>query len=303
MQQGGTVTATAQVFASGGAAMGAGTYTLDWRSSNPQAVTVDQRTGALRAAALGAAWIVASAGDARDSVRVTVTAPLTATAPAQPAPPTVARVDIAGADLSLEVGAPPQTLSAAVLDASGRPVSRPVTWSSSNPQVASVDGSGRVTATGAGTAQITAAADGRSDQVRVTVAAAPAPTPPPSPAPTPAPVAAAPALPSAAEARTAIDGYLEALRTNNRDLVTRLWGSAPEGDRDDLLDAMGQRQFQVTPGTVSDPVAEGATATVTFPVAANWRTSFGQNRNGNFNFRARMERAGNEWRLASVVLQ
>jgi hypothetical protein len=173
-----------------------------------------------------------------------------------------------------------------------------VTWSSSNPQVASVDGSGRVSAVGAGSAQITATVEGRSDQLGVTVAAAS-----PTPAPEPAPVAAAPALPSAADARTAIDAYVAALGGNDRDTVTRLWGSAPEGDRGDLLDAMGSRDFRVTLGTVSNPVADGTAAAVTFPVAAAWRSNFGQNRGSNFNFRARLERAGNEWRLASVVLQ
>jgi serine/threonine-protein kinase len=316
MQQGGSATATAQVFASSGAAMTGG-FTLAWRSSNPAAITVDQRTGALRAAGPGAAWIVAAAGDARDSVRLTVTAPTTATAtpppsqpaprPAQPtpqpAPPTVARVEIAGPDLDLEVGSPARTLTASVVDSNGRPLTRPVTWSSSNTQVAAVDGSGRVTAVGAGSAQITATIDGRSDQVGVRVAAAPPPLEP-EPAPVAsAPVASAPALPSAEDARVAVEGYVAALGSNDRDTVTRLWGSAPEGDRGDLLDAMGSRDFRVTLGTVSTPVADGGAAVVTFPVAAAWRSNFGQNRGGNFNFQARLERAGNAWRLASVVLQ
>jgi hypothetical protein len=189
-------------------------------------------------------------------------------------------------------------LSASVVDSNGRPVTRPVTWSSSNPRVASVDGSGRVTAVGAGLTQITATLDGRSDQVGVTVAAAP-----PPPAPEPAPVASAPALPSAEDARAAVESYVAALGSNDRDTVTRLWGSAPEGDRGDLLDAMGSRDFRVTLGDVSNPVADGPAALVTFPVAGAWRSNFGQNRGGNFNFQARLERAGNAWRLASVVLQ
>jgi serine/threonine protein kinase/uncharacterized protein YjdB len=313
MQQGGSATATAQVFASSGAAMNGG-FTLAWRSSNPAAVTVDQRTGALRAAGPGAAWIVAAAGGARDSVRLTVTAPATtastpppnrpAPRPAEPTPqpaaPTVARVEIAGPDLDLEVGSPARTLTASVVDSNGRPVSRPVTWSSANPQVASVDGSGRVTAVGAGSTQITATMDGRSDQVGVTVTVAAAP---PRPAPEPAPVASAPALPSTEDARAAVEGYVAALGSNDRDTVTRLWGSAPEGDRGDLLDAMGSRDFRVTLGTVTTPVADGSAALVTFPVAAAWRSNFGQNRGGNFNFQARLERAGNAWRLVSVVLQ
>jgi hypothetical protein len=161
-----------------------------------------------------------------------------------------------------------------------------------------VDASGRVTAVGAGSARITATVGASSAQVGVSVAEAP-----PAPASRPAPAASAPALPSAPDARTAIEGYVAVLGSNDRDTVTRLWGSAAEGRRGDLLSAMGQRQFQVTLGTVSSPVADGAAATVTFPVAVAWRTSFGQNRSGNFNFRARLERSGSEWRLASVVLE
>jgi hypothetical protein len=110
-------------------------------------------------------------------------------------------------------------------------------------------------------------------------------------------------VPSAEDARGAVEGYVAALGRNDRDTVTRLWGSAPAGDREDLVDAMGQRDFRVTLGTVSDPVADGDAATVTFPVSATWRSSFGQNRAGTFDFRARFERAGNEWRLTSVVRQ
>ena len=294
VQQGATGSATAQVFGSGGAAMGAGTYTLAWRSSNPAAVTVDPRSGAYRAAGPGAAWIVATAGSAQDSVRVTVAA-------------TVAAVDIAGSDVTLQVGDPARALTASVLDSNRQPLQRPLTWSSSNPGVASVDGNGRVTPVGSGTARITATADGRSDQVSVTVAAAttaaPPPTAAPAPAPAPAPVAAAPALPSSAEARSAIDAYVAALGRNDGDTVTRLWGGAPAGDRGDLLDLMGERTVVVTLGTVSNPVLDGAAAGVTFAATVAYRTSFGQNRTQDFNFRARLERSGAQWVLASAVLQ
>ena len=111
------------------------------------------------------------------------------------------------------------------------------------------------------------------------------------------------APPSAAEARTAIDAYAAAVGRNDRDTVTRLWGSAPEGDRGDLLDAMGQRQLTVAVGNVSNPTLEGAAATVTFQLTAAYRTSFGQNRSGTFNFRGRLERSGAQWALTSAVLQ
>jgi serine/threonine protein kinase len=286
MPQGGTASATAQVFASGGAAMSAGTYTLSWRSSNPAAVTVSPQ-GALRAAGPGTAWIVAAAGNARDSVRITVAA-------------AVAAVDIAGEDVSLRVGDPARTLTASVLDSNRQAMQRPVTWSSSNLGVATVDASGRLTPVGAGTAQITATAEGRSDQVAVTVAAAAVAA---APTPAPAPAAATPAPPSAADVRSAVEGYVAALGRNDRDAVTRLWGNAPEGDRGDLLDILGQRNLAVTLGEVSAPTLEGAAAVVTFQTTAAYRTSFGQNRSEGFNFRARLERTGSQWALVSAILQ
>jgi hypothetical protein len=286
MPQGGTANASAQVFASGGAAMAAGSYALAWRSSNPQAVTVTPQ-GALRAAGPGAAWIVATAGNARDSVRITVAA-------------AVASVDIAGSDLDLEVGDPASALTASVLDSNRQAMQRPVTWTSSNPGVATVDGSGRVTAVSAGTARITASADGFSDAVGVSVAARPTPA---APTPAPAPVATAPALPSSAEVRSAVEAYVAALGRNDRDTVTRLWGSAPQGDRNDLFDVMGGAQLRMTLGTVSEPAADGTAATVTFAVAANYRSGFGQNRNADFSFRGRLQRSGSSWNLVSAVLQ
>jgi hypothetical protein len=287
MQQGATGNASAQVFGSTGGAMAAGSYTLTWRSSNPAAVTVSAQ-GALRAAGPGVAWVVASAGNARDSVRIAVAA-------------AAASVDISGPDISLQVGDPARTLTVAALDSNRRPMQRPVTWSSANPGIATVDAGGRVTAVGAGTTRITASADGFSDQVGVTVAAAAAPAP--TPAPTQPPPATAGALPSTPEVRTAIDAYVAALGRNDRDTVTRLWGSAPAGRRGDLFDAIGQRGVQVTLGAISNPTAEGSAAVVTFPVTAAYRTSFGQNRSNDFTFRARLERSGAQWAVVSAVLQ
>lgn len=62
------------------------------------------------------------------------------------------------------------SLSARTLAADGSTLSgRTVTWSSSNPSVAAVDASGRITAADPGTATITATAEGRSATVSLTV--------------------------------------------------------------------------------------------------------------------------------------
>jgi hypothetical protein len=66
------------------------------------------------------------------------------------------------------------TLSADVRDAEGAPVTgRALTWSSSNPSIATVSDSGRVTGMGPGTAEITASADGTTGSTQVLVAAVP----------------------------------------------------------------------------------------------------------------------------------
>jgi Bacterial Ig-like domain (group 2) len=258
--------------------MGAGSYSLSWRSSNPSVLSVNAQTGALRAAGAGTAWLVATAGNARDSVRVTVAAAVAAVAP-------VSAVDITDADFSIEAGASPRTLRATVVDSNGRRVARAIAWTSTNSAVATVDAAGRVTPVAQGTARITAAADGFSDQVTVSVSAA------------------APALPAQGEVRSAVEGYVAALAGGNREAVTRYWGSAATGPRDDLLSLMGERNFVPTLGTVGEAAPEGAGAVVSFQVAAAYRTNFGQNRSRDLRFSARLERVGSQWQIASCVLQ
>jgi len=272
MQVGGTQSAIAQVFASGGTPMGRGSYALSWRSSDQSVLSVNAQSGALRAAAPGTAWVVGTAGSARDSVLISVAAAISA-------------VEIAQQDFSLEAGAAARTLSASVLDSNRQPVERAVTWSSSDPAIATVDASGRVTPVTLGTAQITASAEGFSDRVTVSV------TEP------------APALPSGDQVRTAVGAYVAALGQRDRDLVTRLWGSGDAGERDEVLGLMGQNNFTATLGALGSPAQDGAAATVTFQVTVAWRTNFGQNRNRELGFRGRLERSGSEWQLTSSVLQ
>ena len=84
-------------------------------------------------------------------------------------PPGVAEVVVTPGSAALLVG---QTvdLSAAALDGEGDPVpGATVTWSSDDPDVATVNASGVVTAISAGTVTITAASDGRSGSAEVTV--------------------------------------------------------------------------------------------------------------------------------------
>jgi len=83
----------------------------------------------------------------------------------------VASVSVSPASASVQVGNTVQ-LAAAPKDANGNPLSgRTVTWSSSNPSVATVDGTGLVTGAVAGSATITATSEGQSGTASVTVTA------------------------------------------------------------------------------------------------------------------------------------
>jgi uncharacterized protein YjdB len=63
-------------------------------------------------------------------------------------------------------------LQVVVQDSAGQPVARRVTWTSSNPPVATVSNDGTVTGRAGGVTEITATADGASDRAAVTVRAA-----------------------------------------------------------------------------------------------------------------------------------
>lgn len=266
----GTQEASAQVFTDGGTRMTAG-FDLSWRSSNAGVLSVDG-SGAVSGRGAGTAWLVASAGDARDSVLVAVAA-------------VVAAVEIEESDFALEVGGS-RGLNASATDENGTRLERDIAWSSSNPAAVVVDaGTGRVTARGEGTAQVTATADGSSDAVTVSVAALAA------------------ALPTADEASTAIDGYMAALTGGDEDAVRRYWSTADEDGLDDLLDLIGERGFSATLGAVGDPSEQGGGAEIMFSVDAEYRSFAGGGRSETLNFVGRLEPAGSNWVLVSAVVR
>ena len=246
-------------------------FDLSWRSSNAGVLSVDG-SGAVSGRGAGTAWLVASAGDARDSVLVAVAA-------------VVAAVEIEESDFALEVGGS-RGLNASATDENGTRLERDIAWSSSNPAAVVVDaGTGRVTARGEGTAQVTATADGSSDAVTVSVAALAA------------------ALPTADEASTAIDGYMAALTGGDEDAVRRYWSTADEDGLDDLLDLIGERGFSATLGAVGDPSEQGGGAEIMFSVDAEYRSFAGGGRSETLNFVGRLEPAGSNWVLVSAVVR
>jgi uncharacterized protein YjdB len=137
--------------------------TVTWTSSNAGIASVNS-SGLVTAVSAGSASISAFSEGQTGSSTVTVTAP---------APVPVASVSVSPTAPSLPVGGTIQ-LSAVTRDASGNVLTgRTIVWSSSNAGVASVTSAGGVTATGVGTANITATSEGRTGTSTVTVTLAP----------------------------------------------------------------------------------------------------------------------------------
>ncbi|MEO8140961.1 MAG: Ig-like domain-containing protein, partial [Gemmatimonadota bacterium] len=153
---------------------------VTWKSSDERIARVSN-DGVVSGIAKGKVTITASAEGKSASAAVTVSE----------ATVTVAAVGLIPTAKSLKVGES-ATWSAVARDAKGKELpDRPIAWSSSAPGVASVTPRGVVTGVAAGTADIRAEAEGKSESARLTVVAPPAPVPVvTNPKPNPPPVTA-----------------------------------------------------------------------------------------------------------------
>ena len=121
----------------------------------------------MSAVAAGSATVTATSEGKSGSAAITVTS-------APPAP--VASVEVTPASASLTVGQGVR-LVATTKDSAGNTLTgHPVSWTTSNPTVATVDTTGYVTSVAAGSATIVATSDGKSGSAAITVTN-PAPTP------------------------------------------------------------------------------------------------------------------------------
>jgi len=142
---------------------------VTWVSVNPAVATVDAQ-GLVTGRSLGVANIIATTADGRHRAVATITVGLAPTV-------AVTGVSLTPATATMSIGGVLQ-MQAAVAPANA--TNRSVTWSSSHPEVASVNATGLVTARAAGTANIrvTTADGGHVATSVVTVEAVVAPTVP-----------------------------------------------------------------------------------------------------------------------------
>ena len=146
--------------------------TVVWSSANASIATVTA-LGFVTAIASGSVQVSASSEGQTAASAITVSAPA-------PPPAPVATVSVSPSSATLQIGGKVQ-LAAVTRDASNNVLTgRVITWTSSNISLATVSGSGLVTAVAAGPVQITATSEGKTASSTITVSA---PVPPPPPAP------------------------------------------------------------------------------------------------------------------------
>jgi len=155
-----------------------------WTSSDSTVAAVSP-LGAITGRKSGTVTITAASEGHSGTVQLTV----------QPAggeqPAAVAAIEVSGGGKSLDVGQTTQ-LTAVAKDAKGNVLTdRRVAWSQTDPDVATVNSTGLVTARGPGTTSIYANSENQRAEAKITVNQPPPPKPAPAPPPAPAPVTVA----------------------------------------------------------------------------------------------------------------
>jgi alpha-tubulin suppressor-like RCC1 family protein/uncharacterized protein YjdB len=134
-------------------------HTFDWTTSAPSVAAVTG-AGLVDGVAPGAATITATSEGKSGSAAIVVA-------------PAVASVTVSPPELALQVGESDQ-LTATPRDQDGHPLEgRPVAWTTDEPTVATVSPNGLVSAVGAGSATISATAEGKSGSALISVSAVP----------------------------------------------------------------------------------------------------------------------------------
>jgi uncharacterized protein YjdB len=133
------------------------TAQVSWNSSTIANATVSA-SGLVAGVAAGSATITATLNSVSGSTSVTVNAP------------TITAISVAPDDLTLPIGVSEQyTASAIYSDGSIQDLVSGVTWSSSNPTVASIDGNGLANTLSGGTSTITATFGAFTDSSTITI--------------------------------------------------------------------------------------------------------------------------------------
>jgi hypothetical protein len=133
------------------------TSVVNWTSSAPSVATVGYQTGVVSALSTGSSTITATLGSATAAVPLTVTNA------------TLSSIDLSPANPSVSVDGSQQLTAAGTFSDGTTQTLVGVTWSSSNTAVAVVNSSGLASATGSGSATVSASLNGVSGSTGVSV--------------------------------------------------------------------------------------------------------------------------------------
>lgn len=266
--------------------------TVTWSTEDPALAAVTP-AGRLTTRSPGEVTLVARSGGAAQRITLNVL------------PARAASVAVAPPPAPLSIGASAR-LDATAFDALGREVETPITWRTSDARIATVT-SGLVTAVGAGTAVITAVADGREGRVNVSVAAAEVVAPAEGgrqAAATDAAPIGRPATPPVDD-RTAIDAviqrYARALESKQLSEVRAVYpGMRPEQETQFTQTLRTLEQLRVvlrigSLGVVGDEATAAISGTYDFYSPENRRTE-----HLPVNFTATLDRGTNGWQIRSI---
>ena len=259
---------------------------VTWQSSDLAVLEIDANTGHIRARQTGTALVFARSGGESAIAEIAVRMP------------PVATVRVRGVE-PLVVG---ETLSlwADVTDSlGGRAAGRPVTWSSSDQQVARVwPQTGLVVANAPGTADIVATVEGRTGRARVTVTA------PPERVAT-APVSERQVVEDAILA--GVNACYEAVRAGDTQRLATLYAPATNADRDKLRKLTRILQTDEWSAGVGEKVngerrIGDERAAMDFSFQLSWKDAFGGRLSSQPTLRAEFNRSGDRWVMTSCRL-
>jgi serine/threonine-protein kinase len=251
--------------------------TVSWTSSSP-AVTVSPR-GEVQAVAPGTAVVTATVEGRSASSTITV--------PQAP----VASVRLSAPPGPLKPGESVQLTATAVDAGGGGLEGRTVTWSSSNPDVATVS-EGRVVARSAGTAEIAATIEGRREAVTVTVTAA-------------APIvdAAAERARAVQETNRLLDAFVDALNRRDMNQLRRVYPDMPANQETAWQQLLGAKNIKLEArrDRAEDLRLEGKTAETRFTLRLRLQAGGDLPNNSETKYRAVFEQDSSRWQLRQLV--
>ena len=257
---------------------------ITWTSSAPLVARVDQRTGRVFAVKEGSARITGTVNGATGSITVKVIPGTNVVLAGKVA---VAKIITSDVPATLHTGDTVRVTAAPLGAKDENLLDRKVTWQSTHPDVASVDGYGLVTARAPGTTEIVATSEEKSARVPVTVA-----------------TREVKFSDATSALRVGGDRFINAIKDHDgRELSAAFFVDSPDDQKnlDWLLGKLraSDANFRVTRTQPGRPNVQSAEATADVVFTFAW-TANGRNYDKKAKFRLSARKSGDAWAIATL---